>query len=67
MPIGEVLQMRKKYVIFYLGRVPRYFFFILKRDFHYVGMTDQENNTSTRTAKLLPDANNLVNWESMGT
>ncbi len=37
--------MRKKCVIFYLGRVPS-FFFILKRDFHYVGMTDQENNTS---------------------
>ncbi len=34
-----------KCVIFYLGRVPSIFFFILKHDFHYVGMTDQENNT----------------------
>jgi hypothetical protein len=49
MPLGEVLRMQKKCVIFYLGRVPSYFF-ILKRDFHYVGMTDQENNTSREKA-----------------
>jgi hypothetical protein len=39
--------MQKKCVIFYLGKVPSYFF-ILKRDFHYVGMTDQKNNTSPK-------------------
>jgi len=32
-PLGEVLRMEKKCVIFYLGRVPSYFFFNLKRDF----------------------------------
>ncbi len=47
--------MQKKCVIFYLGRVPSYFFFILKRDFHYVGMTDQENNTSYGRTELLTE------------
>jgi hypothetical protein len=40
------LGMEKKCVIFYLGRVPSYFFPLKKSVFSYVGRTVQENNPS---------------------